>query len=1368
MRYSCLIAVIILSLVQCAAAQQDRVKKKKNTAAAAVAFVVNSPAQTAAYDNPETEFIDESADGICADESGQCTLTAATMEADNMGVAVTVTFASSMTITLTPDGGDDGASLGFLYSGSKILAGSNTILVTGSPFGNPLDMEDNCEISGISFNNVPLTMLSGNTVKGCSFDNSGPMPVAFLSIDGSNNIIGGPNAPDKNEFRNSKAYAITVAHSSGDGMNQIIGNTITGNSGGIVLAGNSGEGKNIITGNTVSANKANGISIMSSDNNEIRSNMIGTNAAGTSANGNLQNGILLLNSSNNIFEENVISGNLQSGIVIGGDEERPAGSSSNIVRSNFIGVSKSMQAIPNGLVGIEFINNAKNNIIGSTLSTDLDTNVIAYNSKGSIATKQDPASGGGLPEKNIFRRNRMFFNGDPGIVLETGSQGNVPVATVDSIQRNVSGELIVWGKGKPNSTVDVYAAEPNASQYGEGKQWLEKGPVDVNGVFQVNIGSVKLDCDVITILQTDENNNTSSNAFNFGLAPNMVLLTQSCEPSLFGAIPYANNKYSVHMDWKGLPKVGTVEFSLNGNTKTGTLNGDLAEVEYNMSQSIVGNNTLSWKLITCDNRQATGMNNYQFCGTPVPAWLDPVTAQCGGGHMKYKHTQTFPDVPAIAAGLGVPPSMAFIGGLVLSFAGAPSFTATLNIPGESEPMESDAAFAIGDYRTTFSIAGTANTQFTGCSEIDLTGTITLTAGVAKDYSYGLSFGTIPCPSIPGLEQACQMANAISHSLRVGATLSGQISGTANLAEGIVITGGSGGATLALTPFLDIFPFHARGTGQVAFNFTVPDFSVTSVTPSLVLTVSEDITGSSKSWTFPSMMPLAEGMHVEENLLAESTSFFPYIPVRVPAVAPDTMLEQAIAWNAHPAFAAGPNGTKAFAWVTNRMSSGKKVSDIMMKYFNGSVWLPAVQITNDDQVDRNPAVTIDGMGAVIVCWEKNSSAEAYPESLHYSAPVMKNYDLAFTVRAAGSAEVISNGTLGAPNVYDAIPQLVSGKDGKPVLAWQTNNGSSMYGTDGAPSRIVVARNWFNAQWNQFDTLPAPQYKMFRWDLAVNDEANALIALVKDTEGDLSTGNDWEIFTIRRTAGVWGAEQRLTTNSKMEFGVSAAFTHDAVPVVSWMRDTSVIGNVGALAAAEEVWIPNAGMGFFNNTLAVGKDTMALLWNEGSSIVLSTSPVSQRKWSTRKFIHFTTDIQRSAQAQFDGNGALHIGYQQTPYNVFPAPVSDSGSLQFISLEKISSPLGVRSTDPTVPAQFALLDAFPNPFNNSSTIRFILPKQAYSVLTVTNILGKEVARLADGELSAGEHSFTFISDRFASGIYFYTLRSGGLVQTKKMILIK
>jgi hypothetical protein len=88
--------------------------------------------------------------------------------------------------------------------------------------------------------------------------------------------------------------------------------------------------------------------------------------------------------------------------------------------------------------------------------------------------------------------------------------------------------------------------------------------------------------------------------------------------------------------------------------------------------------------------------------------------------------------------------------------------------------------------------------------------------------------------------------------------------------------------------------------------------------------------------------------------------------------------------------------------------------------------------------------------------------------------------------------------------------------------------------------------------------------------------------------------------------------------------------------------------------------------------------------------------------------------------------------------------------------------------PVSFELGDAFPNPFNPSTTINFSLAETADASLKVYNMAGAEVASLVSGLTAAGQHSVTFDAASLTSGVYFYTLEVAGLTQTRKMVLVK
>ncbi len=93
-------------------------------------------------------------------------------------------------------------------------------------------------------------------------------------------------------------------------------------------------------------------------------------------------------------------------------------------------------------------------------------------------------------------------------------------------------------------------------------------------------------------------------------------------------------------------------------------------------------------------------------------------------------------------------------------------------------------------------------------------------------------------------------------------------------------------------------------------------------------------------------------------------------------------------------------------------------------------------------------------------------------------------------------------------------------------------------------------------------------------------------------------------------------------------------------------------------------------------------------------------------------------------------------------------------------------------LPLEFGLAQNFPNPFNPSTVIRFTVGTQDLASLpirlTVYDILGREVAVLVDGQMSAGAHQVRFDASGLASGVYIYRLSAGGEVSTKRMLFLK
>ena len=118
-------------------------------------------------------------------------------------------------------------------------------------------------------------------------------------------------------------------------------------------------------------------------------------------------------------------------------------------------------------------------------------------------------------------------------------------------------------------------------------------------------------------------------------------------------------------------------------------------------------------------------------------------------------------------------------------------------------------------------------------------------------------------------------------------------------------------------------------------------------------------------------------------------------------------------------------------------------------------------------------------------------------------------------------------------------------------------------------------------------------------------------------------------------------------------------------------------------------------------------------------------------------------------------------------PSVIGQDGSVQIfiIAVEN-------EAENETAPLTMRLHQNYPNPFNPSTTIRYIIYSTGDVVLTIHDMLGREIDRLVDSRQPTGNHTVSWFGEEFTSGVYFYrillTNDRGRLTTTKKMLLLK
>jgi hypothetical protein len=320
-----------------------------------------------------------------------------------------------------------------------------TIVINGSnePFGLDISGNDvevrglvvrNAIFEGISIdgsNNVVAGSYVGLNAAGVAANPNGLYGVRIHG--GQNNRVGGPNVADRNVIASNPLAEVSVA---GGTLHRVEGNYLgTDETGGVGIGGGSGvvleTALNSVEDNVIALELA-GVEV-EGDDNTVRGNQVGTDAGGTAALGNFQ-GINVRGGDRNLIEDNLVSGNLFSGVQLVADNGDPA--EENSVNDNLIGTNAAgSAALPNG-TGVTI--NASN-------ENTLTANVVAGNSGDGVLILAAGA------DDNRLEGNKIGLpgvgNGGSGVKIDGGDQNHVgdPGNTITG--NGVDGVTVVAGTG---------------------------------------------------------------------------------------------------------------------------------------------------------------------------------------------------------------------------------------------------------------------------------------------------------------------------------------------------------------------------------------------------------------------------------------------------------------------------------------------------------------------------------------------------------------------------------------------------------------------------------------------------------------------------------------------------------------------------------------------------------------------------------------------------------------------------------------------------------------------------------------------------------------------------------------------------------
>ena len=240
------------------------------------------------------------------------------------------------------------------------------------------------------------------------------------------------------------------------------------------------------------------------------------------------------------------------------------------------------------------------------------------------------------------------------------------------------------------------------------------------------------------------------------------------------------------------------------------------------------------------------------------------------------------------------------------------------------------------------------------------------------------------------------------------------------------------------------------------------------------------------------------------------------------------------------------------------------------------------------------------------------------------------------------------------------------------------------------------------------------------------------------------------------------------------------HHSVNIIASIMDTDTVNlslnrkgfftTIGPIIYdSSKIVFNNGSLLFFDlNLTNLGMSSTAT--NTSAQISTTDSCVTEINSGLRSFGDIVAGATAKSTSRYSIDLNQNCALTDTLFIPFDIEISSDGySFWTDSFElKVPPIIGVEEEITGLPTEYSLSNAYPNPFNPTTTIEYSLPISGNVSLIVYNLLGQKVAKLLSEPQQPGYHSVTWDASSMASGIYFYRLQAGDFVQTRKMVLLK
>ncbi|HHH41740.1 MAG TPA: hypothetical protein ENK56_07015, partial [Chloroflexi bacterium] len=249
------------------------------------------------------------------------------------------------------------------------------------------------------------------------------------------------------------------------------------------------------------------------------------------------------------------------------------------------------------------------------------------------------------------------------------------------------------------------------------------------------------------------------------------------------------------------------------------------------------------------------------------------------------------------------------------------------------------------------------------------------------------------------------------------------------------------------------------------------------------------------------------------------------------------------------------------WVHDDVSKPPmQGEEIYYSVYDGSTWSPPAGITNDNLQDFAPQAAYDGSGHAVAVWERNKTVQT--ESSEFDAEYAKAFEIAYAVWDGSSWS--SPTYLTHNDVLDHAPVLAQGNDTKLLLVWRQNPAGELMGTI-TNTDTLYWTVWDGTAWSTPQVLLSNVAGVVGLTAARHDGIRMAVAYSRDTDGNLSTSADQELYLLTWTGSGWSGPLRLTQDTQPDNRPTLFYDASGKPRLLWLKGDTLYALLGDLGGS-----------------------------------------------------------------------------------------------------------------------------------------------------------------------------------------------------------